>query len=370
MLRKSFSLALGFTLCAVTLASQIAAQTWQVAGPVPRFGHSAVLNTTTNSMVVFGGGVTAANTYPYPYQLSLNDVWRLNANLSWTALNPAGTAPAVRLWHSAVYDSLNNRMTIFGGGLGNSAPCANDVWVLTNATGVDGAPEWLQLSPTGGPPAARAQHGAVYDPNTNTMIVYGGQDCFSTTFGDVWTLSNANGLGGTPTWTQLSPAGSGPGAREITGGVAYDVANNRLIIFGGESSTGILENDVWILSNANGQGGTPTWTQLSPAGSLPPARAVHSTVYDPRSNRLTIFSGQSTVGLLSDTWVLTNANGLGGTPTWKQLGPFSLFGEARGYHTGVYNLNTNKMTIFGGAIIAGASEATNDVWVLSHANGK
>jgi len=212
--------------------------------------------------------------------------------------------------------------------------------------------------------------GAVYDPNTNSMIVYGGQDCFSTTFGDVWVLSNANGLGGTPTWTQLSPVGAGPGAREITGGVAYDSAKNLLIVFAGQSNTGVLENDVWILSNANGQGGTPVWTQLSPSGSLPPARADHSTVYDSKNNCLIVFGGGNGVGTLNDVWVLTNANGLGGTPQWTQLGPFSLFAEARAWHTGVYNSRTNKMTIFGGALVGGALEATNDAWELSHANGK
>jgi hypothetical protein len=175
-------------------------------------------------------------------------------------------------------------------------------------------PAWLQLSTSGGPPAPRLQHGAAYDPNTNSMIVYGGQNCFSTTFGDVWILSNSNGLGGTPTWTQLFPTGGGPGARAITGGLVYDSADNRLIVFGGQSSTGSLENDVWILSNATGQGGTPAWMQVVPAGSLPAARADHSTVYDPKNNRLIIFGGADGSGELNDAWVLTNANGLGGTP--------------------------------------------------------
>jgi hypothetical protein len=94
-------------------------------------------------------------------------------------------------------------------------------------------------------------------------------------------------------------------------------------------------------------------------------------VYDPKNNRLVIFGGNNSGGELSDVWVLTNANGLGGTPTWTQLGPFSLFAEARSGHTAVYNTKTNRMTIFGGFTSLGTLDVdTNDVWVLSHANGK
>src|SRR5262249_44237577 len=156
---------------------------------------------------------------------------------------------------------------------------------------------------------------------------------------------------GTPTWTQLNVAGIGPGPRAITGGVAYDSANNTLIIFGGENF-GRPFNDTWVLSNADGQGGTPTWTQLSPTGVLPPARSANSTTYDPVSNRLTIFGGvDQNNAVLGDTWVLTNANGLGGTPEWTQVASSSTYHpEAREFHTGVYNPSTNKMIVFGGVV--------------------
>jgi hypothetical protein len=347
------------------LAATAAAQTWKSAGPAPRWGHSAVLDATTNRMVEFGGVIPTSNTNS---GVNLNDVWRLDNNLVWTSVKPTGTAPAPRLWHSAVYDPGSNHMIIFGGAEGSSSPCANDVWVLTNANGNGGTPEWSQLNPSGGLPSLRAQHGAAYDPNTNTMIMYGGQDCFSTLYGDVWILSNANGLGGTPTWTQLSPTGGGPGPREITGGVAYDVTNNNFIVFGGVFNSMVF-NDVWVLSHANGQGGTPAWTKLSPSGTLPPARVGNSTIYDAKGNRLTIFGGADATGLLGDVWVLSHANGQGGRPKWTKLGPFSLFAESRYYHTAVYNERTNRMTVFGGSTTSDAGTSTNDVWVLNHANG-
>ena len=67
------------------------------------------------------------------------------------------------------------------------------------------------MSPTGGPPPGRSSTSAVLDLATNRMTVFGGF-AFST-FNDTWVLDHANGLGGTPNWTELSPTGTLPTAR-------------------------------------------------------------------------------------------------------------------------------------------------------------
>ncbi len=84
-------------------------------------------------------------------------------------------------------------------------------------------PAWTQITApggttTGGPvaPAKRLLTSATYDPGTNRMIVFGGtsQDFGNLTgYNDVWVLTNADGTGGTPTWIQLRPAGTPPAAR-------------------------------------------------------------------------------------------------------------------------------------------------------------
>lgn len=348
-----------------------AAQSWSPNGPVPRNQHSAVLDPATNRMIVFGGYPLNTNSAP-----NLNDVWRLlvsstalgGTGLNWFLVHPSGTPPAPRFGHSAGYDPGSNRMIIFGGAEGRSSPCANDVWVLTNANGNGGTAAWIQLGPAGGPPAARLQQGGVYDPTSNTLMIYGGYNCFSTVFSDFWVLSNANGVGGTPTWTQLSPSG-GPGPRDAMGAV-YDPTSNEFILFGGGNGSEYL-NDVWVLSNANGTGGTPAWTQLSPTGTLPMARGGLSAIYDPTSNTMTIFGGDNSSGSpLGDAWVLTDANGLGGTPAWMQIASSSLyFPTPRHDHTAVYNPTTDVMTIFGGDFGLGQYSA-NDVFLLNDANGQ
>lgn len=352
--------------CALLIICSVAlmAQQWTNAGPLPRTSHSAVLDPSTNKTIVFGG----ADSRLSPGFGNLNDVWWLNnaggTVLFWTRAPIAGTHPAARSGQSAIYDPGSNRMTIFGGGLGSASPCTNDVWSLANANGVGGTPAWAHLSTSGGPPAPRLRHTAVYDQGTNTMIIYGGNNCFSTNFSDVWTLTNANGAGGTPTWTQLSPTGAGPGSKEDLSAV-YDSADNRMIVYTGEAG-----NAVWVLTSANGTGGTPAWLQLSPSGAAPPARNSHSAVYDATNNIMTIFGGQNGVVAFNDVWTLSNANGLG-APAWTQLNPTLTFGPfSRWGQSAVYNPTTNKMIIFGGnGDSTGGNPNLQDVWVLSHANG-
>jgi hypothetical protein len=259
-------------------------------------------------------------------------------------------------------------MMVFGGYY-QSGVCFNDSWVLTNANGNGGTSAWIQLQPQGIAPGTRAGHSAVYDPNTNTLIIFGGTDCEGNLYGDVWVLSNANGLSGTPTWIQLLPSGSAPSARQQHAAV-YDSTHDRMIVFGGIDLSGNGLNDVWVLSNANGAGGAPAWSQLSPSGAPPSPRYAHTGVYDPASNRTTIFGGQETSGNdLSDVWVLSGADGLSRAPSWQQLGPFSpFFVEPKAFHTAVYNPSTKKMTVFGG--LSDGNFGSADVWTLSNAIGK
>ena len=348
-----------------SLSAGLQAQHWAPKGPVPRYSTSAVFDPATKRMIVFGGLPDTPST-------NLNDIFWLsgasaaNRYISWQPVNPTGTPPAPRLGHTSVYDSGNSRMIVFGGGLGRSSPCENDVWVLNHASGAGGTPAWNQSVTAGPQPAPRLWHSAVYDPTSNRMTIFGGADCFSTNFNDVWVLSNANGLGGAPTWSQLSPAGTAPSPRGFSTAV-YDPANNIMIVFGGGVSSNVL-NDLWLLSNANGLGGTPAWTQLTPSGP-PSARSGHSAVYDAANNRMTIFGGGTATGFLSDVWVLANASAVGGTPTWTQLHPSGALPPApRDGHTAVYDPATNEMIIFGGVPDL-QSIPISDVSVLQHANG-
>jgi hypothetical protein len=345
---------------------------WTAHGPGPRFLHSAVFDSHADQMIVFGG--TDLGTINY------NDLWvALNVmssscnptcDLSWTFDTPSGTPPAARSGHTAVYDSTNSRMIVFGGATGFPSPCVNDVWVLENANGVSGNPTWVQLNPGNTPPSAREGQVAAYDSTTNSMTIFGGTDCNGNYLADTWALSNANGLGGTPKWKELSPSGSLPPGRAYMA-AAFNSSANTLTVYGGTNNpANNFLADVWLLSGASGTGKTSSWSELSPQGTAPPARYGPAAVYDSTNNRMIVNSGNTPLGLLGDTWVLENADNVGGTPTWLQLVPTHA-GSQLYDHSGVYDPSSNQMVAFAGLFHKAPTPTTADdhIFILVNANG-
>lgn len=340
--------------------------------------HSAVYDPATNIMIVFGGA-DAGLAYGFTNAVLLRTHTNgLGGSGDWSTLIANGVAgsPTARLEHTAVYDSAGNRMIVFGGcGVGDFVTgCTtvfNDVWALANANGQGGPPSWTQLTPSGSPPAPRFGCTAVYDAANNLLIVFGGIDLTPNHFSDVWVLSNANGLGGTPAWTQLSPTG-GPPAGVFLSSAIYDPNNNIMTVFAGRSSISTADtNAVWTLSHANGLGGTPQWTNIVANGApgSPSKREAHTATYDVANNRMTIFGGGNTIQAFpgfNDVWVLANANGLGSTPTWTHLKTTGVRPGVREGHTAVYDAANNLMIVFAGANIDAQFYIT---WVLSDANG-
>ncbi len=329
--------------------------TWASYSPI------VVGDPVTNTMFLFGGFEG--------YSESTN-TWLLNnangmTTPQWAGgVGPTETTPPGRSGGLGAYDSVNNRFIVFAGCGGTCEPVLNDTWVLSNANDIGGTPTWTQLSPTGGPPAARQGLMGAYDAGDNLLIVFGGQNGSGlnpgNTYSDVWVLSNANGLGGTPAWTQLSPTG-GPPPGQVYGTAAYDPASNRLIVLGGDTGTGTgaPTNSVWALTNANGKGGTPAWVNLIPDGASgsPAAATVSAAAYDSASNTMmTLWYGYPSSG---PVWELTNANGVSGTPVWTQLP------NAPGNSYGVlFDAAHKRLTSIFQATTSGAS-SPNPIWILA-----
>jgi hypothetical protein len=214
-----------------------------------------------------------------------------------------------------VYDAANNRMIVFGGLGLDGEQLFSDLWVLTNANGMGGTPAWIQLTPAGSLTADVESPSAVYDPVNNIMTLFGGANLAeNASTNGVWTLSHANGLGGKPRWTNIvAPGTAGSPPRRYGHTAVYDSANNRMIIFGGApapDTEGIGFNDAWVLTYANGLGGTPAWTQLKPAGTPPATRWEHTAVYDAVNNRMLVFAGDLADPVYYVVWILSEANGL------------------------------------------------------------
>ncbi len=77
--------------------------------------------------------------------------------------------------------------------------------------------------------------------------------------------------------------------------MAYDLRSDRVILFGGASTAGYLNDTLGYDFETN------TWTNIDPAVK-PPGRAYHAMAYDSGSDRVILFSGSSAAGPLNDTW--------------------------------------------------------------------
>jgi len=256
--------------------------------PSKRLGQSAIYDPVRDRMLCFGGddgGVLA-------------DVWALSLGEppTWSNLQPSGTSPDTRRYHTAIYDPPRDRMIVFGGDHGLGA-WLNDVWSLWLTPTL----RWERMTPSGGPPASRYAHSAVYDPVRNRMLVFGGNGPLN----DLWALS----LGETMTWTLLSPSG-GPPAPRLAQSSVYDPVEDRMIIFGGNDGNQPLDQ-VWQLSLPD----PPAWLRLTGSTDSPSPRGYHSAVLDSVYRRMVVFGGFPSVG--EPTWALS----LGPALRWSPMRP-------------------------------------------------
>src|SRR5262249_47843301 len=108
---------------------------------------------------------------------------------AWTLLD-TGPGPTARFRNSGVYDAAHGRAVFYGGEHNNAGDFQSfdDAWALVFSA----VPYWEPLEPSGKPPAARNGHVAIYDPEGQRMIVYGGSagtDANITRYTDLWALS-------------------------------------------------------------------------------------------------------------------------------------------------------------------------------------
>jgi hypothetical protein len=132
-------------------------------------------------------------------------------------------------------------------------------------------------------PAPRSGGGMAYDQATQRIVMFGG-DGVSASLGDTW-LWNWD----TMDWEQQDPVLS-PTPRGVPF-MSYDYNNSNVVLFGG----GPL-NDTWVWDGAN-----HTWDKKNPEHS-PSARAFGQMSYDPVNQNVVLFGGNGGSQILSDTW--------------------------------------------------------------------
>ncbi|HET9326817.1 MAG TPA: kelch repeat-containing protein, partial [Candidatus Eisenbacteria bacterium] len=359
--------------------------------PLGRLSPSMIYDASRDRIVIFGGN---ASTNGSTAGLLMNDVWTLNLSgtPTWAQLSPAGTPPAIRYYHTAIYDGTRDRMVVFAGRNNNNI-VLNDVWALS----FSGTPTWTQVTPSGTPPPIREAHSAVYDGPRDRMVVFGGIDpALSGQKNDTWALS----LSGSGSWTQIVPNG-GPPPMRYGHTAIVDAPRDRMLMFAGVGDAGQF-TDVWSLSFTNPikwtdlspNGPTPSppmfyfasvydplrsrmvsfdkddfwalaitnnstsWSQLLVTGNLPNRRSETTVIYDAPRQRLVMFGGADGTNRFNDVWAYALTGGGG----WTELLPTGTPPSPREAHTAVFDPVGNRMVVYGGAANSGG---LNDVWSLS-----
>lgn len=302
-------------------------------GPAGRYGAPGAYDPVGDRLIVFGG---------FDGTNWLSDTWALTvATGAWNEMTFSGSAPSARTGHSAIYDPVRNRVVVFGGNQGMTL--YGQVWALS----LTGTPSWTLVSTTGGPPAARTQHVAVYDSKRDRMIVHGGQTTSGVPFADTWALDFA-----TDTWSEVSNGNPGPAARALHAGV-YDDRGDRLIVYSGYG----LIDDLWALSLA----GTPTWSSFATFGAG--NRYGAAAAYDTSADVMLYFGGAwSGGGEANNTWLLR----LRGTPAWSSLSTPAPLPDSRDQMAVGYDQVGARLIVFGGTESGnGNSRVYADTWVLN-----
>lgn len=231
--------------------------------PLPRMSASAIYDGDGQKMIIFGG----ADSSQY-----FDDVWSLDlASFIWQSLTPTGTPPAPRHSATAIYDSLESCMIIFGGKDGKGL--FNDLWALDLTIGNEA---WSELFVSGDLPVEVAGHIAAYDCTTRRMYIFGGY--FYPPFiypEDVFYL-DLNNL----EWTRISLHPAPIGRRDLCGD--FDYRNRRLIIYGGNRYYDYYFGDTYTFA-------VPPIRILEQEHPSPSSLFVTNAVPNPSSSSSTIF---------------------------------------------------------------------------------
>jgi hypothetical protein len=183
------------------------------ANPGRRGSHAMTTDVLRNRVVVFGGGTSSTG--------SQNDTWEWDGS-NWLATAPANR-PSRRYDLSLAFDVARGRVVLFGGFTGN---VNGETWTWDGAV-------WTQRSPPTAPPA-RSGHVLAWDPGSGQVLAFGGFSGFSPSLAahdlaDTWSFDGV-------TWSERTSRALAPGRRDGHG-LAYDLARQQLVLFGGSILT-------------------------------------------------------------------------------------------------------------------------------------
>jgi len=248
----------------------------------------------------------------------------------WTQMNPS-TRPSSRYGHAMVYNSVRDRVILFGGYAPYSGGFNDETWSYDYNTNT-----WFNMYP-GSRPSYRRSHAMVYDPRDDRVVLFGGYDG-GYYYGGTWIYDYYNN-----SWYQSYPA-MAPSPRESPA-MAYDSVNDRVILFGGWANDG-RNDETWAFDYRNN-----TWTNMSPANH-PSARYAHAMAYDAVNGGVAMFGGWT--GQYSDeTWIYRYS-----TNEWMNVTMLTPHPSGRYDHSMAYDPDDHRILVFGGYTASGDTDQT------------
>ena len=245
--------------------------------PPARAASQMTFDSGVQKVVLFGG---------YDGTNYLGDTWLWDgATLQWTQATPIHSPPAVT--GPMLFPDPNGKADLFGGFDGQFYQLTMWQW---------NASDWTQLSPLT-VPFARASAAVATNTSTGQVVMFGGLADVNPN--NTWTYDGT-------TWTLQSPPVQP--LLVYAASAAFDPGLPGVVLFGGGSG-GVDQNTTWLWDQVGA-----TWTQLSPVQS-PPAREGAGMTYDVALQRVILFGGQDNNGYFNDTWELTSTATPTPTPT-------------------------------------------------------
>jgi hypothetical protein len=159
--------------------------------PLWRDLHSAAFDSLSSNMILFAGHDSDPNNPIFTSQgdgSSLNqEIWALSPGptYGWT-LKSINGGPGLQEGHTAVYDKLNQRMVVLGGGDDLFNPLAPPNMYALNLWGSQG---WTLMTPAIAGPVGLTNHTAVYDELFSRMVIFGGHPTKLTYTNETWWIA-------------------------------------------------------------------------------------------------------------------------------------------------------------------------------------
>src|SRR5713226_7888061 len=121
------------------------------------------------------------------------------------------------------------------------------------------------------------------------MVIFSGQKSGGF-LNDVWALDLDQNR-----WSEITPKTAAAPPVRYGSAAIYDDRRDRLVMFAGFTDQGRF-SDTWAFDLKGEQ-----WIDLSPGGTRPVKRCLHTATHDELGDRMIIYAGQMT-GNLEDTW--------------------------------------------------------------------